>query len=115
MSLLASALVAGPSAAQSSGGAVPSPGQRAERPSKPTESVALRSRDAKHLANPDGTFTAVIGRNMHYEAAPGRFEDVDLTLRPEGDEHVADKAQVVTRVGARGVEASDRTSGQGIR
>ncbi len=60
--------------------AVPVPAaSAATAPAAAEEVVAMRTRDAKHFRNPDGTFTAVFGHYLHYQSAPGRWDDVDLS------------------------------------
>jgi len=96
--------------------AVPVPAaSAASAPAAPEEVVGMRTRDAKHFRNPDGTFTAVFGHYLHYQSAPGRWDDVDLSLRPEGPDFVMDKHDLSVRVGATGVEASEQATGNGIR
>ena len=77
--------------------------------------MGLRTRDAKHFRNADGTYTAHFGHYLHYEAAPGRWDDVDLNLRAVGADFVMDRHDLAVRVGASGVEASERATGKGIR
>jgi hypothetical protein len=79
------------------------------------EVVSLRTRDAKHFRKPDGRNVALIGHNLHYEAAPGVWHDVDLSFRPDGVDQVADRTSVIVRVRDVGVEALDRSTGKGIR
>lgn len=63
----------------------------AREPTAPTalaaeEVVGLRTRDAKHYRKADGTYTALFGHYLHYESEPGRWEEVDLNLRPVGSD-----------------------------
>lgn len=87
----------------------------APNPTAPEEVPTLRSRDAKHFRNPDGTLTAEFGHGLHFEVAPGQWEDVDLNFRPVGSDYVADRNDVIVRVSAQGVEAFERKTGRGIR
>lgn len=106
-------------------GAEPSSGPNTRSTAKPTpasasapggeEVVALRTRDAKHYRNADGTYTALFGNYLHYQSAPGKWDEVDLNLRPVGSDFVMDRHDLAVRVGASGVEASERATGRGIR
>ena len=51
-----------------------------------------RTKDAKHFRLPGGGSVAIFGRDLHYEAEPGVWEEVDTTVREAKAEH--DKALV---------------------
>jgi hypothetical protein len=78
------------------------------------EITSLRTRDSKTFRNPDGTKTAVFAPDLHYESSPGVWSDVDLTLRREGSDYVADHQAVIVRVTNAGVLAIERGKGEGI-
>lgn len=88
--------------------------QTAPEPASPVEITSLRDRDAKHFRNPDGTNTGIFSRYLHYEAAPGQWEEVDLTLRPDGGDYVMDRHDIVVRVTDTGISATERKSGKGV-
>jgi hypothetical protein len=66
--------------------------QRAPTPTPPSrfgisavliEDLSKRDAHGKHWRHPDGrTYTAVIGRDLHYRRPDGTWDDVDLTLSP---------------------------------
>jgi len=87
---------------------------RASLPPVAQEVVSARTRDEKRFRLADGLFLAVFGHRLHYEAAPGQWEDVDLNFRQSGSEQVVDRSEVVVRVNDGGIALSDRTNGKGI-
>lgn len=86
---------------------------------KPQEIRSLRTRDSKTYLNPDRTLRTVFGHRLHYEAAPGRFEKVDLRFRPAGEGYIADRGDVVMRIDgdaeSASLDAANRATGAGIR
>ncbi|MFN2544363.1 MAG: hypothetical protein ABR600_07310 [Actinomycetota bacterium] len=75
-----------------------------------------RTRDIAVFRNEDCSFTAKIGHAMHYQDTDGQWQNVDLSFH--GDGHggfVEDQSDVTVRVTGAAVEATDRTSGKGIR
>ena len=75
----------------------------------------MRSQDGSFYRNADGSTTAIFEHHQHYLAAPGRYERVDLDFRASGSDHVADKNDVIVRVTDRALEATERSSGKGVR
>ncbi|MDQ4142143.1 MAG: hypothetical protein M3198_00100 [Actinomycetota bacterium] len=67
------------------------------------------------MRNEDCSHTAVFEPNLHYEAAPGRWEKVDLTFRAEGNNFVADRHSLRVQAGVAGVSVTDPRRGRGIR
>lgn len=79
------------------------------------ELVEKRTRHAKHFVKPDGTFTAVFGKEIHYQAATG-WEEIDLTFQPSGADHVMDRHdRYHARVSPGGVTIRHPATGQGVR
>ena len=91
------------------------PDLRSSLPPADREVVSERTRDAKRFANPDGTYLAVFGHGLHYESAPGRWEDVELDFRPSGADQITDRNEVVARVHGGGISLTERRSGKGIQ
>jgi hypothetical protein len=79
------------------------------------EIVSMRSRDAKHFRNPDGSYTGVFRDHMHYLDDVGEWQDVDLNFRAAPGGYTADRNDVVVNVGGDAVSAIDRHTGIGIR
>ena len=68
----------------------------------------------KVFLNVDCTTTALFGQFLHYEASPGRWEDVDLTLEPEGNGYAMDEHDLEVVVLGTSVEVTHRDTGEGI-
>lgn len=79
------------------------------------EVVAGRTRDMKVFRNENCSFTAMFGHYLHYQDAPGRWEDVDLKFRQDGHDYVMDRHDLVVRVPGAQVEITERGTGKGIR
>lgn len=79
------------------------------------EVVSQRTRDMKVFLNSDCTYTATFGHYLHYEAAPGQWEEVDLTFHQQGQDYVMDRHELSVRVHGAALEIIDRESGKGIR
>src|SRR6266511_1174398 len=79
------------------------------------EVVSLRTRDSSTFRNADCSYTGEFGSHVHYLAAPGQWEDVDLQFRQDGTSYVADRNDVVVRVAGATVEVTVRATGKGIR
>ena len=77
----------------------------------------LRSRDAKHFQNQDGTRTAVIVPGMHWQDDDGTWQDVDLNLNyaPDAPDLLGRANDVHVRVNNFKVHVYDRRTGVGIR
>ena len=93
----------------------PSPSPASPPVGAPGEIVSMRTRDAKFFREANGAMRAEFGTYLHFQSAPGRWEDVDLTFRQDGSDFVADKHDIVVRVTGAGVQAVERATGKGIR
>jgi RHS repeat-associated protein len=82
---------------------------------QPQEIVELRTRDSKTLKNADGKRTTIFGRHLHYEAAPNRWEPIDLRFRSQGSDWLSDRNVVVVRASPGSISAADHVRGKGIR
>jgi PKD repeat protein len=80
----------------------------------PGELISRRTRDTKTVLHADCSYTTTYGTDLHYEAAPGRWEEVDLRFRPDGSGHVADRNTTIVRVTGARLDVSDRDDGAGI-
>ena len=67
-----------------------------------------------YRSSKDGSTQAIFGLYRHYQASPGRWEDVDLTYAPSGQDFVATHHDINFKVHARSVQAFERTSGKGL-
>lgn len=79
------------------------------------ELVEMRTAGAKHFRLPDGRRQAVISKYVHYQAAPGIWEETDFTLRLNGADHVVDRHDLNTLVDGSGIAVWERASGKGLR
>lgn len=99
--------------------AQPDPAPQATQPAEPAscqraELVELRTQSSKTFLNEDCSRTGVFGTLLHYESAPGRWEDVDLRFRPDGSGFVMDRHNLVARVRGATVDITER-AGEGVR
>ncbi len=46
------------------------------------ELVEKRTKNAKHFNNGNGSFTVVTGNTYHYKDASGKWQDIDLSIKP---------------------------------
>ncbi|MGF1472227.1 MAG: Ig-like domain-containing protein [Rubrobacteraceae bacterium] len=88
----------------------------------PTEIAHRRTRHAKHLDNGDGTTTAIIGRDMHYEDPDDgdRLKDVVLGWEKVSDVHYRClknrfAAHAYRQNGQNWLQMHHRRSGKGLR
>ena len=85
----------------------------------PLDSVEVldqRTQNSKRFANKDGTFTEVLGNNLHYEISPGSWTDSVLDYKLDANASVMDRHPVYrTVVGSEGITITDRGTGKGIR
>ena len=55
------------------------------------ELVEKRTKNAKHFDNGNGSFTAVTGNTYHYKDASGKWQDIDLVIKPASGQGFAFK------------------------
>lgn len=79
------------------------------------EVESRRTKKTKTVLNEDCTYTVTFGQNLHYEAAPGRWEAVDLDFRRDGSDFVADRNSTTVRISGGRVDVTDSETGSGIR
>ena len=85
-------------------------------PSTAVEVVEARSQHAKHFRNPDGSFTALLVQDIHYEAVPGSWALSNLDFAPDGVDDVMRRHQRhEVRITANGIDITDRATGKGVR
>jgi hypothetical protein len=90
----------------------PASGQSPECP--PGELISRRTRNSKTVVHEDCSYTTTFGHNLHYEVEPGRWEEVDLQFRRDGEDYVADRNATVVRVAGARLQITDRETGGGI-
>jgi hypothetical protein len=56
-----------------------------------------------------------VGHLLNYKDSSGSWQEVDLTFHQQGSGYVEDQSDVIVRVTGAAVEATDRSSGEGIR
>ena len=80
------------------------------------EQIDKRTQHSKTFANLDGSFTSVLVKDLHYEVAPGWWDDVDLAFSPEGGNYAMRKHPrqniVIT---SSGIDITAKATGKGIR
>lgn len=96
----------------------PAPAQESPPPGEgcfSREIISERTRDMKVFATADCSYTALFGHYLHYEAAPGQWEDVDLRFEQQGGEYVMEEHVLSVHVHGTSLEVADQESGKGIR
>lgn len=81
----------------------------------PGELISHRTRDSKTVLLADCSYTTTFGANLHYEADPGRWEEVDLRFRGAAAAHIADRNSTIVRIVGARLDVTDRETGRGIR
>ncbi len=80
-----------------------------------TELVEERSQHGKRFSNPDGSFTEVIGLNLHYQDDTDQWQLSDPLFVFDGTDSVMDRHPVFeTRVSNQGVTVTAKDTGKGI-
>jgi hypothetical protein len=80
------------------------------------ELLDRRTLGSKTFLMPDGSYTDIIAKQLHYEAQEGTWADIDLTPIQDGDIWVVDKLQYVEiSVNPYGIDIREKGGGAGIR
>lgn len=82
---------------------------------QPVEVLVWRRREAKYFQLGPGKFLGIFEPHLHYEHAPGVWEDTDLALIPVGPDHIMVRAFFHVRVTRTDIEISGAGNGKGVR